>query len=86
MNQGTSLITGVKLWKHEGKEWRFPLQRVEANGKGAFDFADGYTTSTKNRILKREDIEKGGIVHLKQPIHTIPAFSMEDGVGNLFLR
>ena len=32
---GTSLITGVKLWKHEGKEWRHPLPLVEANEKGA---------------------------------------------------
>ena len=22
---GTSLITGIKLWKHKGKEWRPPL-------------------------------------------------------------
>ena len=36
--------------------------------------------------VKREDIDKGEIVKLKQPTHTIPAFSIEDGVGNLFLR
>ena len=35
--------------------------------------------------VKREDIEKGEIVKLKQPMHTIPAFSI-DGVGNLFIR
>ena len=34
---GTSLITGVKLWKHKGKEWRPPLSsQVENNEKGAF--------------------------------------------------
>ena len=34
--------------------------------------------------VKREDIEKGEIVKLKQPTHTIPTFSI-DGVGNLFI-
>ena len=35
---GTCLITGVKLWKHKGKEWRPPLpyHLVEAIEKGAF--------------------------------------------------
>ena len=33
---GTSLITGVKLWQHKGKEWRPPHQLVEAKEKGAF--------------------------------------------------
>ena len=36
---GTSLITGIKLWKHKGKEWRPPP--VEANEKSlrvALDF------------------------------------------------
>ena len=36
--------------------------------------------------VKREDIEKGEIVKLKQPTHTIPAFSTDDGIGKLFLR
>ena len=36
--------------------------------------------------VKREDVEEGEIVKLKQLTRTIPAFSIEDGVENLLLR
>ena len=50
---GTSLINGVKLWKHKGKEHHMPYPSVEANEKGPFGSPRDYKMSNLDFLLKK---------------------------------